>query len=202
MGSVGILDLMGRLWPMLSLALAVAVALSTGCGASPVQPKSVDNPDLAQIQGTWKRNLGRKGHILKQISGSREIISHYDRRGRLTAEHSAEIGVGRRESPLIRVFHWRNLVVSMGGQPAWPHNQTEGQYVYACDNARFIEYQWSVGDLPAAAKPRIVVWKRADYGTTPAPAAYAPPQPQPQPQPGGPNFGEPPSLANPGAYPQ
>jgi len=189
------------------LSFALVLTLSMGCGAPPVQSAPTENSDLAQIQGTWKRNLGRKGHILKQISGNREIISHYDRRGRLTAEHSAEIGVDRRESPLIRVFHWRNLAVSMGGQPAWPHNQTEGQYVYACDNTRFIEYQWSVGDLPAAANPRIVVWKRVDYGTSPAPgAAYAPPQPQPQPlpqpQPGGQNFGEPPSLGNPGAYPQ
>ncbi len=153
------------------LLASVVMALSACQTPPPVQP--ADDPDLKQIQGTWRLDLGRRGHVLKQINGTQEVVSHYDRKGNLTAQHAATIGVRRIfQDPPVRVFFFQDLKVSLGDAPAWPHDQTKGEYIYSCDGIRFVEYQWSVGDLHVNASPRAVIWKRDDFA---APPAYLPP---------------------------
>jgi hypothetical protein len=149
-----------------------AASVMTACASVPPPPPAED-PDLKQIQGTWRLDMGRKGHVLKQIVGTQEVVSHYDGKGNLAAQHTATIGVRRiYQEPPVRVFYFQDLVVSMGDLPVWPHDQTRGEYIYSCDGNRFVEYQWSVGDLHLNAKPRVVVWKRDDYAAAPA---YVPP---------------------------
>lgn len=175
--TLSILEYMAFLRPLLVL-LGALLALPA-CGPAP-QVQTTEDPDLQQIQGSWRLELGRRGHVIKQITGNQEVVSHYDRKGVLQAQHSASIGVQRiYQDPPVRVFYFSQLVVSLGELPAWPHDQTKGHYVYTCDGTRFVEYQWSVGDLHVNATPRVVVWRRDDFASpvpylTPAPVAPAP----------------------------
>jgi len=171
---------MGQLSSLLVLLCSAWMLI--GCGAQPttgIQPPTGQQTELEKIQGTWRLDLGKRGYVLKEISSGREVVSHYDRKGRLTAQHSAAIDVIRvspESAPAVRVFSFKELQVTSGSQPAWPHDQTKGHYIYTCDGNRFVEYQWSVGELHVNAKPRVVVWRRE---VTSAQPVYSPTTTQP-----------------------
>ena len=94
------------------LLLVSAAAVMTACGSAPPKPPGGD-PDLKQIQGAWRLDMGRKGHVLKQITGNQEVVSHYDRKGKLTAQHTATIGVRRiHQEPPVRVFFFGELSIA------------------------------------------------------------------------------------------
>jgi tetratricopeptide (TPR) repeat protein len=121
------------------------------------------NADLERLQGKWDQvvptegsPVGKVTRIVKEITGNKETVTWYDRKGEVLRSYRVAIGLAR--SGKVKTFSFSDMVILHGPKKGQKLN-LGGTYIYVLDTDTFYEAnRLLAGD--GAGPPSLGVWKR------------------------------------------
>jgi hypothetical protein len=122
--------------PRLAERFAMLSTLLLIASLAVIQSEQALDPEVKALQGLWKATAEQNGHtieIRKEISGYRETV-RVTRAGMLEHEHAVEFEL--EETSGIRIFRWKNGLISAG--PRQGQKLPDGAFVYRLKGDRWI----------------------------------------------------------------